>query len=174
MAGRSAVAELAHQILHIEAMKRPEEGLITNVGIVRGGTAINTVPAEANMEVEVRFESLEAGQLACDSISGLRPVTADITLQVTGGVNRPPFVRDPRQRALYQTAQEVARECGLELGEAETGGGSDASFAQSMGTATLCGLGVEGGGAHAAHEHVLVSRLALRMEFIMRLLQALR
>ena len=59
-AKQSAVVELAHQILKLEGLNDREGGLSINVGRVKGGTATNVVPAEAEAELEVRF--LNQGQ----------------------------------------------------------------------------------------------------------------
>jgi glutamate carboxypeptidase len=62
------------------------------------------------------------------------------------------------------------------LEEVATGGASEASFAAALGIPTLDGLGADGEGAHAVHEHVLLSslpdRAALAAALILRLGQA--
>ena len=45
--GRSAVRELARQILAIEALTDYYKGITTNVGLIRGGTRANVVPEDA-------------------------------------------------------------------------------------------------------------------------------
>ena len=60
--------------------------------------------------------------------------------------------------ALFGQAQQIAAAMGVELAEGSTGGGSDGNFTAAMGVPTLDGLGPEGEGAHAAHEHVLTPR----------------
>jgi glutamate carboxypeptidase len=51
---------------------------------------------------------------------------------------------------------------GLDLAEISTGGASEASFAAALGVPTLDGLGADGDGAHAEHEHVLLPSLPVR------------
>ena len=48
---------------------------------------------------------------------------------------------------LFRTAQELARELGVELEESLTGGGSDGNFTAALGVPTLDGLGGVGEGA---------------------------
>src|SRR5262249_60630773 len=52
--GRSAVRELARQILAIEGFTNYALGVTTNVGIISGGTRANVVPEEALAEVDMR------------------------------------------------------------------------------------------------------------------------
>ena len=55
---------------------------------------------------------------------------------------------------------------GRTLGEGSTGGGSDGNFTAALGVPTLDGLGAEGDGAHAFHEHVLVESLPFRAALV--------
>jgi glutamate carboxypeptidase len=59
---------------------------------------------------------------------------------------------------------------GVELREGSTGGGSDGNFTAALGVPTLDGLGAEGEGAHAAHEHVWVESLPRRAALVAGLL----
>ncbi|MBP6824271.1 MAG: M20/M25/M40 family metallo-hydrolase, partial [Acidobacteria bacterium] len=51
------------------------------------------------------------------------------------------------------------------------GGGSDGNFTAAMGVPTLDGLGVDGAGAHADHEHIIVSDIPRRAALLTRLIQ---
>ncbi|MEL6309561.1 MAG: M20/M25/M40 family metallo-hydrolase, partial [Chloroflexota bacterium] len=48
---------------------------------------------------------------------------------------------------------------GITIREDGAGGGSDGNFTAAMGIPTLDGMGAEGGGLHALHEHILVNSL---------------
>ena len=56
------------------------------------------------------------------------------------------------------------------FGSASVGGASDGNFA-GIHTKVLDGLGAVGGGAHAAHEHILASHLAPRSELLHELIK---
>jgi glutamate carboxypeptidase len=85
-----------------------------------------------------------------------------VQVTVTGGINRPPLERTPDVVALFEQARAIAASLGFELGEAQVGGASDGNFLAAMGITVLDGLGVDGDGAHAAHEHIIASALARR------------
>jgi glutamate carboxypeptidase len=106
-------------------------------------------------------------------ILGLTAIGQDIALSVTGGVNRPPFVRDEGVARLYAHAKRIADDMDLPLPEMATGGGSDGNFSAALGIPTLDGLGVVGAGAHAEHEHMLISSLEPRTNLLLRLLETL-
>ena len=65
-----------------------------------------------------------------------------------------------------------ARDLGWKLGEAAVGGGSDGNFTAGLGIPTLDGLGAVGDGAHAAHEHILISELPRRAALVTGLIEA--
>jgi glutamate carboxypeptidase len=78
--------------------------------------------------------------------------------------------RSPAMAALFERARHIATSMGVDLHEGSTGGGSDGNFTAAMGVPTLDGLGPEGEGAHAAHEHVLTESLPRRAALLAGLL----
>jgi glutamate carboxypeptidase len=96
-----------------------------------------------------------------------------VSLEVTGSFSAPPLERSAKVAALYEEARSAARVIGLTLDEASTGGASEASFAAALGVPTLDGLGADGDGAHAEHEHVLVPSLPERAALAATLLERL-
>jgi len=171
--GASAITELAHQILALNALADPAQGTTINVGLVRGGSGRNVVPAEALMEVDVRaWTSAEAARLE-GAIRSLAPVTPGVSLAVAGGFNRPPLERTPAGAALFAQAQALGATLGLALHEGASGGGSDGNFTAALGVPTLDGLGAPGAGAHAAHEQISVSGALQRAALLALLLTRL-
>jgi glutamate carboxypeptidase len=171
--GVNAIVELAHQTLRLAALNDFERGTTVSVGTIRGGTASNVIPAEAVARVDLRFWDPEEGERIVNTIKNLAPALPEARLEITGGINRPPMRRTPEIGALYQHARSLAAELGFELGEAGVGGGSDGNFTAALGVPTLDGLGVDGAGAHADHEHILIEDLPRRAALITRLLQTL-
>ena len=96
---------------------------------------------------------------------------ARLTLQ--GGFERPPMERSPEIERLFELARDVAGELGRTLEEGSAGGGSDGNFTAALGVPTLDGLGAVGDGAHASHEHVIVSELPWRAALVAGLLSRL-
>lgn len=168
--GRSAIVELAHQVVRIQELQDIEAGTTLNVGVIRGGTTTNVVPAEASAEIDVRAASLAEADRIERALGSLEPITPGVRLTVSGGFNRPPMERSPAAAALFEQAREIARPLGLELSEGSTGGGSDGNFTAALGVPTLDGLGVRGGGAHADDEHILIDSLAERAALLAALL----
>lgn len=171
--GASAILEMARQIEHLHRMNNQSGGISVNVGVVRGGTVSNVVPAEASAEVDLRFSSNEEGARAEGEILGLRPYDQRVELLVRGGINRPPLERTDQVLALYEHARHIAASLDYELGEAQVGGASDGNFAAAVGAPVLDGLGIDGDGAHATHEHILVEDIARRGALLATLMATL-
>ncbi len=171
--GASAILELARQVNHIAGFTRLESGVTVNPGVIAGGTRSNVVAAEARAEIDIRVLRLRDAPALEKKFRALKPFDRRCSIEVTGGLNRPPMERSAGIVRLFRTAQKLGRELGMELEESLTGGGSDGNFTAALGVPTLDGLGGVGEGAHAAHESILVNRIADRTALIARLLAAL-
>jgi glutamate carboxypeptidase len=171
--GVSAILELSRQVERLHRMNDSASGISINVGVIRGGTVSNVVPAEAVAEVDLRFSSQESGAAAERAILSLQPFDSRVSVIVKGGINRPPLERSEKVLALYEHARQIASSIDYNLGEAQVGGASDGNFAAAVGTPVLDGLGIEGDGAHAVHEHILIDDIARRGALIAGLLATL-
>lgn len=171
-AGRSAIKEIANHVLAIEAKTDYDRDISLNVGRITGGTADNTIPEECTAHVDLRISTMEDFKEIDAFIRGLEPVDPDVSLTVTGQLNRPPYRKTPDIQALYDHARNLAAEIGFELGEMSAGGGSDGSFVAHK-VATLDGIGVRGGGAHTLSEHLRISSLTPRLKLMRRLMETL-
>jgi glutamate carboxypeptidase len=157
--GIHAVEEAAHQILRLHALNNPAAGTTVSVGVIAGGSASNVIPAQVRMEIDTRAWSQSEADRVEQAIRGLQPEVPGAQLAIRGGWNRPPLERSATQ-ALYERVRALGEALGMELGEGNTGGGSDGNFTGALGVPTLDGLGVPGAGAHADHEHIEVGRIA--------------
>jgi len=172
-AGASATLELARQMLRIAEFTDPRRGITVNPGVIGGGTRVNVVAEQAWAEVDLRIARLADAPRLDRKFRALRPVDRRTRLEIQGGLNRPPLERTAAVISLYRRAQRIAEELGVELGETQVGGGSDGNFTAALGIPTLDGLGAVGEGAHAAHESVLIDRLADRVALLARLIESL-
>ncbi len=171
--GRSAVRELAHQILALEGFTDYARGITVNVGMVSGGTAVNVVPEHAEAAIDLRVPRITDAERLVPRFLERVPVDPDVTITVEGGLDRPPYEKTPATAALFEHARGLAREIGFELEDTATGGGSDGNFLADR-LPVLDGLGVDGDGAHTMEEHLLISSLVPRATLLLRLFETLR
>ncbi len=160
--GASAILEIARQIERLHAMNDPARGTTLNVGVVCGGTRSNVVAAEARAEVDVRFSTVAEANRLENVLLNLCPVDERVRISVEGEINRPPLERTKAVAVLYHHARSIAAALDFELGETSVGGASDGNFAAAVGASVLDGLGIDGDGAHAAHEHIVAGDIARR------------
>ena len=160
--GHSAVVELGRQIERASAFTNLARGITVNAGVIGGGTRSNVVAAEAWAEFDVRIARAVDGPRIDRRFRSLRPVDRQCTLEVEGGLNRPPMERTPGTISLFRRAATIAAGLGFDLQEAATGGGSDGNFTSALGIPTLDGMGAVGEGAHADHESILLDALVPR------------
>ncbi len=171
--GRSAVVEAAHQVLAVAAMVNLKEGITTNVAPLWGGTRPNVIAQEAGFEIDLRVQTAADGARMEKMLLGLKPVTPDVTIKVTGGMNRPPFAESPEIIALYERYRDICAEIGFDVPKQHRGGGSDGNFTAALGIPTIDGLGCPGAGAHADHEHILWRQLAPRAAAMAAMLETI-
>jgi glutamate carboxypeptidase len=171
--GRSAIRELANVIAALEGLNDPKRGITVNVGVVRGGTRPNVIAEEAYAEVDLRVQTMADAEELVAKILNVKSRSEGISVQVVGGLNRPPYEKGNAGAALFEQAKTLAAEIGFELVDTFTGGGSDGNFTAPH-TATLDGLGVDGKGAHTHYEQLYISSIEPRARLLYRLFQTLR
>jgi glutamate carboxypeptidase len=172
--GRNAIVAMAEIVLAINVLNDPRRGITTNVGLIAGGTARNTVAEECMIEVDLRFcDPANASEMEA-KLKALKSSRPDIETIVTGKITRPPFVRGRGVDLVFDKAATIAKEIGFNLKRApRVGGGSDGNFTVAMGIPTLDGLGVDGDGAHTNHEYMLFSSIEPRTRLLQGLMEQL-
>lgn len=166
--GVSAIEELVTQIARLKRLRTGETTV--NVGLAGGGDKANVVAENAWAVLDIRFWKSTDRDRVLKILREAVPVLRGARLKVSVESTTPPMEKTKASEKLFVRAQEIAAGMGLSLKGGKTGGGSDASIAAGMGIPTLDGLGPDGDGIHAEHEHLLISsfveRTALLTEFL--------
>jgi glutamate carboxypeptidase len=169
--GRSAIREMARQILIIDGMS--SDDCTFSVGIVHGGQWVNCVATTCSGEALSMAKRQADLDRAVERMLALSGASNEVTFKVTRGVTRPVWEPDAGTLGLYEKARAVAASMGLELPHVSVGGGSDGNFTGAMGIPTLDGLGVRGADAHTLNEHIEIASLAERGRLMAGLLATL-
>lgn len=170
--GASALRELAHFLFFAENLTDHDAGTTVSLTVASGGTVSNVIAEEASAKVDVRVATRDEGERVETSAMAYRPEDPRVTVEVRGGLNRPPLEQTPANRALTREAEVRMDELGIDLETAVVGGGSDGNFTSALGIATLDGLGASGAGPHARHEHIRVRETLERLALVASLLLA--
>lgn len=174
--GRSAVEELCHKVLDIQALTDYEEGTTVNAGVIGGGTVANAIPEHAWCKVDVRFkkqEGIERIEKAFDAIA--KKVYVDHTTTTCKCLVKVAAMAElPGSKELFEKAEAIAEENGLpKMKPIMVGGGSDSAYLTMAGVPTLCALGVRGEFNHTVREWADESSLTERAKLLTALLVAL-
>ena len=174
--GRSAVEELAHKILDIQAETDWQEGTTVNCGVIAGGTVANAVPEHAWVKVDVRFKTtagMERIEKAFQKIAKKQYVESTTTC-CKKLVVFPPMERLESSEKLFERAEAIAEKYGFPTAKAiAVGGGSDSAHLTACGIPTLCALGVRGQFNHTEREWAEEESLFERTKLLMALLSEL-
>lgn len=169
--GINAVVEVAHQILQIAQLARPELGTTVSPNVVAAGSATNTIAARASVNIDVRATSAEEQQRVDSGLRALQPVLPGVEIQVQRLTGTPPLPRSA-SKELFALAERLA--AGLELPpleEISVGGGSDGNLIAGLGVPVLDGLGAVGDKAHAEGEFVTVNAMPERAALVAALVE---
>lgn len=174
--GRSAVEELAHKILDIQAETDWQEGTTVNCGVIAGGTVANAVPEHAWVKVDVRFKTtagMERIEKAFQKIAKKQYVESTTTC-CKKLVVFPPMERLESSEKLFERAEAIAEKYGFPKAKViAVGGGSDSAHLTACGIPTLCALGVRGQFNHTEREWAEEESLFERTKLLMALLSEL-
>jgi glutamate carboxypeptidase len=177
--GRNAIWALARFVDRVQVASDGLAGASVSTGLIRGGSARNTVAETAEAEFDLRF--VDAAAQA--SVEALLHTTAEQVelelperrLEVDVTITRRPLEASAASIALcahYGTFQRLA---GLSFAEApRQGGGSDANTVGACGLPVIDGLGPRGRGYHTHDEQIEIASLALKAEALLRYLLAER
>jgi tripeptide aminopeptidase len=151
---RSAIHELGliiSQLLEIEIPEEPRTTL--NIGVISGGISVNTIAAEAHLELDLRSISTETlhhlEESVQSSLQGFHTPGVKISTELIG--DRPIgeiSPSDPLVRLVVNSLESVGIQPRLNIGS------TDANIPLSLGYPAVC-LGLTTGNkAHTAHEYI--------------------
>ncbi|MBC7349491.1 MAG: M20/M25/M40 family metallo-hydrolase [Candidatus Aminicenantes bacterium] len=166
--GLNAIDELMTQLQRLKKLKIKDMSL--NIGLIGGGEKANVVPEKAWAICDLRFWSSQDLDQIKSYLREMKPGLRGARVKASLQSFTPPMEFHRASRELFERARQLAASLGLKLIPGRSGGGSDASIASHLGRPCLDGLGPEGEGMHAAHEHLLLPSFVQRTALLTRLL----
>ncbi len=164
--GASAILEAANIILQLERFK-DAYSITANCGIIKGGTAANTVPESCTMEFDFRFSSNEEYEKVKQAVKDACERKTVKGTQTSYKINSERVFMEENEKNLnlYEKIEDIFEQNGLKrLGKTFSGGGSDASDMTYFGIPTVDGLGVYGSKIHSKYEYAEISSLSLSVK----------
>jgi len=169
--GCNAIEEMAHQVIAIQKLTDYSKQTTLNVGVIHGGTVSNVVPEEASIKVDVRVMQPGEWERLESEMSKLQPILDGTSIEITGGLNRPPMPFDETMKAAFEKAKSIAARIGMNLTAGGTGGASDGNFVAPLGIPVLDGMGAVGEGYHSERECIFAESLEQKAKLIAELIR---
>lgn len=164
-AGQSAIFALSEFMQEANKLNSPEENIIINFGKISGGGALNTVPDNAVLGINIRTENIEDEKIALDHLNGIVSKLnqkENLELTLHGKLNRKPKIPNEKMDRLYELFLECAKELNLDFAKRNTGGCCDGNNLYEYGLVNIDTLGVRGGKIHSDEEFICLDSLVER------------
>ncbi|MBE6993716.1 MAG: M20/M25/M40 family metallo-hydrolase [Ruminococcaceae bacterium] len=169
---RNAIQRLAAVIEKLYKIEVPHDGnskTTYNVGMISGGTSVNTIAQQVEMLYEYRSDSRKClqqmGEWFNEIIDEARKDCIAINVTVLGERPCTGDVDKARQDALLQRAKDAIATA--YDGEVRTYPGStDCNIPLSLGIPAVCFGGYIGKGAHTREEHIFLDSLPVGTEIV--------
>jgi len=166
--GASAIEAIARKVVKLHGLTDYDLGTTLNVGLIAGGSSVNTVAPFANASIDVRFKTIEA-------MEQVKAQLAQIVEQVdvpgtSGRVTQAryflPLIQTEASRALFESYTAAAGTIGFEVDGEYSGGSADSGFTAAAAIPTLCGTGPVGGKVHTPDEWLKLSTMVPRAQAV--------
>ena len=169
--GVNAVVELAAQVPIIAALANSDHGTTVTPTRLHAETTVNTVPAHARLDVDVRATTAAEQRRVDRGMRSLESTLSGSRIDVSGGISRPVMERSSTAH-LFARATALADAAGIHpLHAIAVGGASDGNLTAGRGVPTLDGLVAVGGGAHSPDEHVVIEDIPHRTALVALLIE---
>jgi glutamate carboxypeptidase len=166
--GINSIIEFAQQALEVNKLNDLKNGTSVSVTMVKGGSAGNVIPAHTEAYIDTRMMTVKVLDQLDEALSNLPTFVPGSVVTVKRNHYRPPMERNA---AAYEQVQRIGEAIGVTVREDGSGGGSDGNFTAAIGIPTLDGLGPQGDGLHALHEHVVIRNLPERAALVAAILR---
>lgn len=173
----SAIHELGRLITAITSLRMPQNPKTTfNVGVIEGGTSINTIAQSASMLLDLRSESPDALRILVEQVEALVAQAieqaqargqTDVSICMTQIGDRPAG-RLRKNAALVRWADAALRSVGCRQ-PSHIASSTDANIPLSRGMAAVCVGLTESNHAHRLDEYLDVTHLPQGMQQLLLL-----
>lgn len=162
---RNAIERLSRLIgllYSVEVPKIPGVKTTYNVGMISGGTSVNTIAQSAEMLYEYRSDAREGLNAMRrkfeEAVSNVRPDCRRLTVELLGERPCTGAVNPGAQKALIDRISGIMEAYNGKK-PAVTSGSTDCNWPLSLGIPAVCFGGYAGGGAHTREEYIELDSL---------------
>lgn len=168
--GASAILELAHKIVALDAFVDAQAQTIVNTGLISGGNSANAVAPWADARIHITFNTVDAAERLVENVRAVaaRTFVPRTTTRISGGIR---LHRWNTRRTWKHCSAWRNRACaamgGYTIRRNRALGASEAGFTASvLGIPSICSMGPEGAELHSPSEYLSVDTVLPRCKMI--------
>lgn len=153
--GRNAIAGAAILAAELHRLNNKREGVTVNVAKIAGGGPLNVVADNAVVRFNVRVPDAQSAAWTMDAVKAIAatPPFEGLTLDLHGGMTRPPKPMDAGQTALFEAVRDAGALLGQTIAWKPSGGVCEGNNLHAAGLPNIDTLGVVGGDIHSDQEY---------------------
>ena len=168
--GASAILELAHKIVALDAFVDAQAQTIVNTGLISGGNSANAVAPWADARIHITFNTVDAAERLVENVRAVaaRTFVPRPTTRISGGIRLHPLEYTADVETLFGMAERAcAAMGGYTIRRNRALGASEAGFTASvLGIPSICSMGPEGAELHSPSEYLSVDTVLPRCKMI--------
>ena len=168
--GASAILELAHKIVALDAFVDAQAQTIVNTGLISGGNSANAVAPWADARIHITFNTVDAAERLVEKVRAVaaRTFVPRTTTRISGGIRLHPLEYTADVETLFGMAERAcAAMGGYTIRRNRALGASEAGFTASvLGIPSICSMGPEGAELHSPSEYLSVDTVLPRCKMI--------
>lgn len=171
--GANAITSIARFALAAEGLNDIGDELHVNIGYIKGGGPVNSVPDRAFLRLNIRSnipKEMKTAQTKLKEISEIENNRKDIKTLLFQDSNRPPKLFDKRTRSVFELLKLSAKHLKVHLDWKPSGGVCDGNIIANQGVVTIDTLGAIGGNLHTEKEYVKLNSITQRAKLTARFL----
>ena len=172
----SAIHELAEMVVKIKNLALPVEPRTSlNVGMITGGTSVNTIAAEASLELDLRSVNTQALNVLIGQVLAIVEESnrkyGDMLISKAEVIGDRPAGEIPADHPLVKLASRCYARGGTNV--KLNIGSTDANVPLSRGLPAICVGLTTGGGAHTMGEYIDIRPLEQGLETLVDIIQTI-
>ena len=168
--GASAILELAHKIVALDAFVDAQAQTVVNTGLISGGNSANAVAPWADARIHITFNTVDAAERLVENVRAVaaRTFVPRTTTRISGGIRLHPLEYTADVETLFGMAERAcAAMGGYTIRRNRALGASEAGFTASvLGIPSICSMGPEGAELHSPREYLSVDTVLPRCKMI--------
>ncbi len=168
--GNNAIHQMVEIItalrkLNLEGKKEPffDYGSAFNISLIKGGVAINIVPDECEIKIDIRFLPSQTKKEILDKISKtlkkLKKKNPNIHYEIEFLRCEPPFLTNPKDKFVRLLQRTAQKELKIKIPLVSSGSGSVGSVINKLNIPIINSFGCKKDNVHASNEWIDISTI---------------